>query len=240
MTRIETRSTAALTRDEKAALSNVIMQAFEVTVPVNQVTDYYCKSLPAVLLAYEQNDLVGFQFYRELDMGEAYLCQFSLAGKLPGCGGAGLQRQFGLRVMRQFLRVLLNPFRTIAIVGVSNNPKTYRNMLLLGGAVFPDVTRPGHAFKYRRLYQRVAERLNIVGLDVNTGLVRDRCASLGLRMRQTAYEHRPDAINEGFMRLVEGDTNHGILTMVVSRPISAVVSVAANHLRRAATQGATS
>jgi hypothetical protein len=237
MTKIATRATAALTADDRTAVSRVIADAFEVIVPVEEVTDYYCASMPSVLLAYDGPTLVGFQFYRDLDMGDAYVCQFSLAGKVPGGASAGLQWKFGVRLMRQSLKRMLNPFRTIAIVGVSNNPKTYRNILLMGGEVFPDVTSPGHPFRHRRLYERVAARLNIVGLDVNTGLVRGRCATLGLRMRQSAFEHRTDPINQGFMKLVEGDTNHGILTMAVSTPFSVVAMVAVRLLRGAASTG---
>jgi hypothetical protein len=104
--------------------------------------------------------------------------------------------------------------------------------------VFPDVTRPGQPYRHKQLYERVAERLSISGLDVNTGLVRDRCASLGLRMRQSAFDHRADPINEGFMRLVEGDTNHGILTMSVATPLTAVAAVAARHVSRMHARGA--
>lgn len=230
MPEILTRTTAGLTADERAAVARVISESFDVTVRVEQVADYYCNAMPTVLLAQEHGRIVGFQFYRDLQIDGTYVCQFSLAGKSSSYGGRGLQRAFGARIMRQSAGRLMNPFRRIAIAGISNNPKTYRNMLLIGGDVFPDVTRPGHRFRHTALYEEAARRLNITGLELTTGVVRDRCASLGLYIKQTAYEHRQDAINEGFMKYIDNDTNHGIFTMAVSTPVAAIASFASRQL----------
>src|SRR6185436_10829013 len=99
---------------------------------------------------------------------------------------------FGGWLIRRAMRRMINPFRQIAIAGVSNNPKTYRNMLLIGGSVFPDVTSPQQAFTHRELYASVARRLDIQGLDLATGVIRNRASSLGVHIKPSAFEERAD------------------------------------------------
>lgn len=219
------RGTANLTAEERGAITRVIGEAFELTVPAEQVANYYLHSMPMVLLAHERGSLIGFQFYRNLDINGTYICLFSLAGKRPNAGH-GLQRAFGARLMRQVFRKLSNPFRPLAIAGIANNPKTYRNMRLIGGSIFPDVLRPGREFQYKPLYDEMARRLDLKGFEPETGLVRNRLVSLGLRMRSTAYEDRSTPIHEKFMRYVDNDVNNGILTMAVSTPLAAVTCFA--------------
>jgi hypothetical protein len=224
------RPTADLSASEKTGLMRVMSEAFTLSVPAEQIAELYCSTVAGVLFAYDRRELAGFQFFQECTVDGVAVSHFSLAGKSEAYHGAGLQRAFGTYLMRRALGRLVNPFRRIAIAGVSNNPKSYRNMLLIGGAVFPDVTRAAQAFPYGELYARVARRLGIQGLELSTGVVRNRCASLGFRMKPSAFEQRADSINQGFMRYVEGDVNHGIFTLAVSTPLAAVTSFAGRQL----------
>jgi hypothetical protein len=230
MLEIAERRADRLTGVERDALLRVMAEAFTLTVPAGQIADYYCAHVDRVLLAYSDGALAGFQFFQECRVDDVDVSHFSLAGKSEAYAGKGLQRAFGAWLIRRAIGHIGNPFRKIAIAGVSNNPKSYRNMLLVGGSAFPDVTRPGRPFRHADLYARVAQRLGLTGLDVSTGVIRDRCASLGLRLKETSFERRADAINRGFMSYIDHDVNHGVFTMVVSTPFNAIASFAGRQL----------
>jgi len=230
MPRIVARPAGQLHAAERRALMRVMSEAFTLSVPVEQVADSYCSRIAQVLLAYERDDLVGFQFFQECSVDGVHVSHFSLAGKSDAFRGKGLQRAFGGWLIRQAIGRMIHPFRPIAIAGVSNNPKSYRNMLLIGGSVFPDVTKPGQPCIHRELYERVARRLDINGLNLTTGVIRDRCASLGLVIKASAFEQRADALNQGFMKYIDGDPNHGVFALAVSTPFTAVASFAGRQL----------
>jgi hypothetical protein len=227
---IVARRPGDLNASEKLALMRVMSEAFTLTVPVEQAVNHYCSRIANVLLAYSGLDLVGFQFFQECTVDGVHVSHFSVAAKSEAYRDKGLQRAFGGWLIRRAMRRMINPLRPIAIAGVSNNPKTYRNMLLIGGRVFPDVTRPTQAFTDRDLYASVARRLDIQGLDLATGLIRNRASSLGVHVKTTAFEERSDAIHEGFMRYIDRDVNHGVFTLAVSTPLAAVASFATRQL----------
>jgi hypothetical protein len=230
MFKVISRPTGGLTAAERAGLMRVVSEAFDLDAPIDHVMNLYISTVPRVLLAYDDSRLIGFQFFQICRVDGVNVCHFSLAGKSPTYPSSGLQRAFGIRLIRLSLGRMLNPFGRVAIAGVSNSPKSYRNMLLIGGSVFPDVIRPDRPCEYPQLYAHVARRLNLSDLDLSTGVIRGRMASIGLRMKGAAFERRDDAITRGFMKVIDGDTDNGIFTLVVSTPLAAVTSVAARQL----------
>jgi hypothetical protein len=125
----------------------------------------------------------------------------------------------------------VNPLRPVALVGVCNNPRTYRNALLIGGAAFPDVRNRLRQFPHRNLYWLTAERLQIVGLDPETGLIENRATSVGLRLKDDTIVSSTDPLFQGFTDLIGGDPNRGVLTMVVVRPVSLALKTVMSRLR---------
>lgn len=231
MIEVTSRRVETLTAQERDAVMQLFSSAYELSVPAETLMRQYGATVPMIFLGREAGELIGFQFYRSFNLNGLEVFQFSLAGKASHYKRKGLQRAFGKHLMRRSLKRFLNPFRQFAIVGVSNNPKTYKNMLMMGGEVFPDVIRPGSPFKYRGLYEQVAQHLEIQGLELSTGIVRDRCGSLGLKLKQTAFESRDDAVQKGFMEYIDGDVNHGILTMVVSSPVVSARALLARQVK---------
>lgn len=231
MAKVIAKGVESLTPEEREVVTQLISDVYELSVPADTLLEKYCATVPRIILGREAGELIAFQFYQSFNIGGCEVFQFSLAGKASNYHKKGLQQAFGRHLILCSLPRLLNPFRHFAIVGISNNPKTYRNMLLAGGEVFPDVNYPGRPFKYRDLYQQVASRLQIQGLNLSTGVVRDRCGSLGLKLRPTAFDSRDDRLHQGFMEYIDGDVNHGILTMVVSSPFTSARALLARQLK---------
>jgi hypothetical protein len=229
MLRISLKRTADLTPAEGRAIAGVIAEAFDVLTDPARVYEHYRAAIPEVALAHHGGELVGLHFYQSVRVGPVPVFRFSLAAKSPRYPGKGLHRVMSrILLMRSAWRI--NPLRPVALAGVCNNPRTYRNALSVGGVGFPDVRDPSRPFPYHRLYRRVAERLGIPGLDLRTGLIEKRGESLGLRLKPDTVAPSDDPLFRGFVDYIGGDPDRGVFTMVVVRPVALAVTAA---LRRA-------
>jgi hypothetical protein len=217
---------------ERRALVEVLAEAFEMAIAgAEPVMDSYLATVPRVLLAFERDTLAGFHFYDELVVQGLPVFRFSLAVKSSRCGVRGLHRAMGSRLLWQAAS-RINPFGKIVMAGICNNPRTYKSARSAGGAIFPDVLRPGGPFAYDRLYQQVAQHLGIEGLDPETGLIENRATSVGLVMPHSASAEPRDALYQSFLDYVEGNLNRGVFTMVVVRPIVAALRQGLRRVRK--------
>jgi hypothetical protein len=90
------------------------------------------------------------------------------------------------------------------------------------------VVSPHRPCTHLSLYRRAAEYLKLGGLDLATGLIASRAGSVGLRMKPEPQ--RTDPLRDTFLNYVGGDTNKGVFTMVLARPIVAETLFLLNQL----------
>jgi hypothetical protein len=219
-----------MTPDEVRAVTTIVSEAFDTPGGAASVIENYRAAMSGIILARDGGQLVGFHFYQTFQIGCTPVFRFSLAAKAPSYPGAGIHRGM---VRHLLVRSMwhVNPLRSVALVGVCNNPRTYRNALSIGGAAFPDVRARSEPFPHRNLYWLTADRLQIAGLDPETGLIENRAASVGLRLKEDTIVPSNDPLFQGFTDLIGGDPNRGVLTMVVVRPINLALRSVLHRLR---------
>jgi len=230
MLKISRKLTAEMTPDEVREVTAIVAEAFDALGSAAAVTESYRTAMSDIILARDGGKIVGFHFYQAFRISCTPVIRFSLAAKSPSYPGAGLHRAMArYLLLRSAWR--LNPLRSIALVGVCNNPRTYRNALSIGGVGFPDVRDRSRPFPHRNLYWLTAEHLQIAGLDPETGLIENRATSVGLRLKDDTIAPSSDPLFHGFVNLIGGDPNRGVLTMVVVRPVSLALSSVMQRLR---------
>ena len=212
-------------------MAKVLASGFDFLEPVEQVLEQYCLAMPKIVLAYAGDKLAAFHFFDQLRVQGIPVFRLSLAAKSADASrGAHKAMVRGLLLDSAWR---LNPFRPLALVGVCNSPRTYCNAMSAGGQAFPEVSNPSRRFPYRDLYRQVARRLAIEGLDPETGVIKNRAASVGLIMKPASPGHGGDPRYQDFLNYVRGDLNLGVLTMVVIRPLRLALNSLGARARRA-------
>lgn len=224
---------SCLSSEIRAALCEIIDEAFDTVSGAEPVVDSYRASVEQIALVWSGSRLVGFQYFQTFDMHGVRVCHLSLAGRRQSAGVSGMQRAIGTSlVLRQV--GLWRLFRPFAFAGVYNHPRTYCNLQALGGRVLPNVLRPAAMNdRDRRLYLGVSRQLGIAGnMDPETGLITGRAESVGVRIRPSEDDGRVGSVHEAFMRYISHDCNTGVFVLAVSSIARTVPHFVLQRFRR--------
>lgn len=213
--RIDLLPSRSLDQPTRAGVARVFASSFDSAEP-GEVIDRYADAVDEIFVAREGAEVVGFQFFQRRRVADRTVLHFSLAGRLAEARFRGLQARFGhLLIRRAVLRV--PPWRPVFLAGVTNSPRSYRNMRVAGGRCFPDVLAPQHPNPFGSWYADTAERLGVPTVSAR-GLVRDRMRDLGYALRP---EPRSPAhpLARAYDEYVEGNRDDGLFVVVELLPV---------------------
>lgn len=223
MLRIISRSSANLTPEQTAAMTRLIENGFVVRRPIPEVLRHYADTTQSAALVFDNENLVGFQFYSLRYCEELPVLHFSMSAALRG--QHGVQHAIGKYLLLNVVGIQ----RIIAgfgVIGICNNPVAYCNMLRLGGHPFPDLTT-GAPCKYPEIYRWAIGILGLNAIDPMTGIIESRASGIGLLI--VPPELRPgNRLAKAFNEYVGGDLNRGVLILIRSN----LVHVARAAMRR--------
>jgi hypothetical protein len=208
--RISLEPTHRLTDADRTGITEVFATTFEAADPTAGLAGYFGR-FEQVFVGRDGERIVGFQFYRRRKVAGRDVHHFSLAGRLPGKPYAGMQRRFGVALVKRAILSTV-PWRPVYLAGVTNNPRSYRNMHASGGRVFPDVSMPAAHNPFGEWYGEVAAALDIPVVG-EAGMVPNRMAALGFGLADTSGDS-DDAMAVAYDRYVDGRREDGIFTIV--------------------------
>lgn len=203
--------------NEKSDLITIFNNAFDSENTLKNL-DYYIQSIESVLILYTNDHKPeAFLFYQQKVIAGNSVLQFSLSGKSGQL--KKVQTKLGSYLFYKYVISFKGLFRLNSFVTISNNPRSYYNMLSLGGSVFPNVQNPDRKFKYQALYSTVAKVIGAA--DVNEkGILRNRMQALEFQIKGEQTDLAlMDNKGKVFMDYIEGDVSHGVLVFVCGVPI---------------------
>ena len=206
---------ADIDRKTRSEVEEVFRQSFMVRGGAGHVLDAYFRGIQCVLIARDRynGSLIGFQFYQEVRLNGRIIHHFSLSGRKDGF--RGVQHEFGKHVLLHAL-IATVPWKSVYLAGVTNDPRSYKNMHVIGGRSFPNVHGKSENC-FGEWYFNVAGRLGIEGVD-GRGLVHDRMRKIGFGLRE--YKVRSSSpLVKAYDDYVGGSRETGVFCLVELVPL---------------------
>lgn len=210
MIRVAKCDTAALSPQVLSAMEDIVERSFVVTRPLPEIMQHYRKTTQSVALVFSRGKLVGFQFFSMKDYRGLPVLHFSMACRRIDY--MGVQHAIG-RFLLLNIVPLTHLVRGFGAIGVCNNPIAYRNMLGLGGRVFPDLRQESITCNDPELYSWSISELGVSTINPATGLIENRATGIGLSIIKPQAK-RSDGLALAFDRYLGGDLNRGLLVLV--------------------------
>jgi hypothetical protein len=206
-----------LTENQISDLLMIFDQAFD-SHDCSKTLEHYLQVIENVLILYtDDHQPAAFLFYQQKMIAGYSVLQFSLSGKSGQV--KKVQTKLGSYLFYKYVISFRGIFRLNSFVTISNNPRSYYNMLSLGGSSFPYVLNPDRKFKYASLYDDVAKAIGASDVD-ERGILKNRMQSLEFQIKDEQTDQTlMDSKGKAFMNYIDGDASHGVLVFVCGIPI---------------------
>ncbi|MCK9903794.1 hypothetical protein CC117_08520 [Parafrankia colletiae] len=214
MTTIDLLPSQSLDEPTRSGVAHVFASSFQAAEP-GRVIDRYARAVDEIFVAREGDDVVGFQFFQRRRVAGRTVLHFSLAGRLADPRFRGLQARFGHLLIRRAV-LHIPPWRPVFLAGVTNSPRSYRNMRAVGGRCFPDVLAPQRANPFGSWYADTAAHLGVTTVS-DRGLVPDRMRDLGYALRSEPAPAHPTG--RAYDDYVAGNRDDGLFVVVELLPV---------------------
>lgn len=213
---IKDMSCKDLTALEINQLIDIFSKSFNSINPKKNIEDYISK-IENVLIFYENQEAVAFLFYKKILVNNEVLLHMSLSGKISS--RRGIQKKLGMFLYFKYVFSLKTIFKNSYFSTISNNPRSYLNMVSISSKYYPDVFSGSNEVSYPDLYKKLPDILGIDNVKVN-GIIPDRCSDLGFEVKDSEFDIKTlDTRGKLFLSYIGGDVNHGLLVLVVVKPV---------------------
>mgnify|MGYP000198945658 CR=1 FL=1 len=199
----------------RSEVGEVFRQSFLVHGDADRVLDPYFRNVRCIYVARERSSgpVIGFQFYQEVRVDGKSIHHFSLSGRKDGF--RGVQHKFGKHALLRALRSA-PPWRPIYLAGVTNDPRSYKNMHVIGGRSYPRMCGASENC-FGDWYFSVASRLGMEGLDTR-GLVHDRMRKIGFGLREYVIREGSPLL-KAYDEYIGGNRETGVFCLVEVVPL---------------------